>query len=134
MLIIFLFLLFVSCSPRGFIEIDLSSRTHWFVQETFSVGSGEQKAEVSAQIVNYQESPSFFDPDGKVRGYSVEAFVIYHIKCQDKAYNGTRSFSEFFTAKDPYSYKIGIQRVRQLILKRIKAYLIGESEDKCFGD
>lgn len=126
---------FFSCSHKlpGSVEIDLISRTYWFVQERFLFGSGDKKAEVSAEILDYRENPSFFDPDGRVRGYLVEVVIAYSILCKDKSFSGTKTFSEFFTSKDPYSYKIGIQRVRQILLKRIKGYLIGQSEEKCLG-
>lgn len=132
-ILLFLFFFYVSCSHRlsGSVQIDLISRTHWFVQERFLFGRGDKKAEISAEIVDYTENPSFFDPDGRVRGYLVEVFISYSILCQDKSFSGTKVFSESFTSKDPYSYKTGIQRVRQILLNRIKGYLIGLSEEKC---
>lgn len=123
---------------KEYFEINIKSNTRWIVQESYVLGSrneqysSEQKIRASAEIVDYQENPRVFDIDGKVRGYSLYVYVKYSISCPDNTfYNGVSSFEEFFTAKDPYSYKVSLERARKTILGKIKNYLIGKSKDKC---
>lgn len=134
-------LLFLSCfSMKEYFEIEIKSNTRWIVQESYVLGRKNeqyntgQKINVSAEIVDYQENPRVFDIDGKVRGYSLYVYVRYSISCPNNSvYDGVVFFEEFFTAKEPYSYKISLERARRTILGKIKNYLIGKSKDKCYN-
>ncbi|GBD03052.1 hypothetical protein HRbin19_00325 [bacterium HR19] len=132
---LFFLLLFISCSSKKFyVVIDIKSRSPWVISKGLSVGDerAEKKADVKLNIVDYEESPYFFDSYGNPKAYRIFVRVSYEIRCEKGFFAGNFSFYETFNSYNPQSYRASVIGKRKVIERRLVQRVISEVEKACF--
>lgn len=131
----FFILLFISCSSKKFyVVIDVKSSSSWVISKGFSVGDekAEKKADVKLNIVDYEESPYFFDSYGNPKAYRIFTRAFYEIRCEKGVFSGNFSFYEIFNSYNPQSYRASVIGKRKVIERRLIQRVISEVERLCF--
>jgi len=132
---LFFLLLFISCSSKKFyVVIDVKSSSSWVISKVLSVGDerAEMKADVKLNIVDYEESPYFFDSYGNPKAYRIFTRAFYEIRCEKGVFSGNFSFYETFNSYNPQTYRSSVIGKRKVIERRLIQRAISEVEKLCF--